>query len=101
MDSIEVTALEDLNSTSKGQPIDLRHYPTFDGFKGKKVYKYQQYNALIKLKRQGKRRFNPEEVMLGRGQQKKAPAWRTVAQTLASPHSGIRSRKQSIDAVDY
>ena len=81
-------ALEDMKS-SKAEPIDLAAHTTFDGFKGKKIFKYQQYNALIKLKRQGKRRFNPEEVMLGKAPERKGPTWRIVAQTLNSGQSGI------------
>ena len=92
-------ALDDMKS-GKGEPIDLGAHTTFDGFKGKKVFKYQQYNAMIKLKRQGKRRFNPEDVMLGKGQEKKAATWRRVAQTLNSGQSGIK-RKRSAERVNY
>lgn len=32
----------------------------YDGFEGKKVYKYEQYNKLIQLKKAGKKKFDPD-----------------------------------------
>ena len=37
-----------------------------DGFSGKKVYKYQQYNKLIQLQKEGRKKFDPEVIFLGK-----------------------------------
>ena len=39
----------------------------FDGFNSDKRYKFQQFNKLIQLKKQGKAFFDPLEVHLGDG----------------------------------
>ena len=63
----------------------MQEYKTYDGFHGKKVYKYQQYNELIRRHKLGKKKFNPEQVILGRvTRKKKAPRWGNFAPKITS-----------------
>ena len=39
---------------------------TLDHFQVKKQFKFEQYNKLIKLSKNGKRKFNLDEVILGK-----------------------------------
>ena len=66
--------------------VDLKEYRAYDGFNGKKVYKYQQYNELIRRHKLGKKKFNPEEVILGRTTRKKkvAPRWGNIMPKITS-----------------
>ena len=43
----------------------------YDGFKGKKNFKFEQYNRLIELNRRGKKKFDPEIVILGKKHKKR------------------------------